>query len=130
MEGSERKLSHNKIPLPEHLYWKFATIVEVIEGWIVIHNLLSRGHKPKTVKALYPTIDDDYFKLIIKYFKKYGTIDIETVFNSVLTDYRKNELRIILERMISLDDFTLEDINTIIPEKFQKELYSPDNWLM
>ncbi|MED4853639.1 hypothetical protein P9386_17685 [Caldifermentibacillus hisashii] len=130
MKESKRKLSQNKIPLPEHLHWKLTTIVEVIEGWRVIHHLLSLGHKPETVKALYPTIDDDYFKLIINYFKQYGTIDIETVFNSILTDYRKNELRIILERMINLDEFTLEDINTIIPEKSQKELLSPNNWLM
>jgi hypothetical protein len=47
-----------------------------------------------------------------------------------LTDYRKNELRIILERMISLNDFTFEDINSIIPDKFQKDLLSPDNWLL
>ncbi|MFP7199340.1 hypothetical protein SFC08_00060 [Lysinibacillus halotolerans] len=124
MEGSERKLSHNKIPLPEHLYWKFATIIEVIESWRVIHNLLSRGHQPETIKALYPTIDDDYFKLITDYFKQYGVIDVETVFNSILTDYRKNELRIILERMISLNDFTFEDINSIIPDKFQKGVFA------
>lgn len=130
LEASERKLSHNKIPLPEHLNWKLATIVEIIESWRVIHNLLSGGHKPETVKALYPTIDDDYFKLITNYFKQYGAIDVETVFNSILTDYRKNELRIILERMINLDDFTFEDINTIIPDKFQKDLLSPDKWLL
>lgn len=69
---------------------------------------------------MYPTIDDDYFKLITNYFKQYGAIDVETVFNSILTDYRKNELRIILERMISINDFTFEDINSIIPDKFQK----------
>lgn len=61
---------------------------------------------------------------------KYGAIDVETVFNSILTDYRKNELRIILERMISLNDFTFEDINSIIPDKFQKDLLSPDKWLL
>lgn len=130
LEGSERKLSQNKIPLPEHLHWKLATIVEVKESWRVIHNLLSRGHQPETIKALYPTIDDDYFKLITDYFKQYGAIDVETVFNSILTDYRKNELRIILERMISLNDFTFEDINSIIPDKFQKDLLSPDKWLL
>lgn len=111
MEESERKLLQNKIPLPEHLHWKLATIVEVIEYWSVIHNLLSRGHQPEKIKALYPTIDDDYFKLITNYFKQYGAIDVETVFNSILTDYRKNELRIILERMISINDFTFEDIS-------------------
>lgn len=130
LEASKRKLSQNKIPLPEHLHWKLATIVEVQESWRVIHNLLSRGHQPETIKALYPTIDDDYFKLITDYFKQYGAIDVETVFNSILTDYRKNELRIILERMISLNDFTFEDINSIIPDKFQKDLLSPDNWLL
>ncbi|MEK0285454.1 hypothetical protein [Caldifermentibacillus hisashii] len=113
MEESERKLLQNKIPLPEHLHWKLATIVEVIEYWSVIHNLLSRGHQPEKIKALYPTIDDDYFKLITNYFKQYGAIDVETVFNSILTDYRKNELRIILERMISINDFTFEDINFV-----------------
>jgi hypothetical protein len=130
LEGTERKLKHNKIPLPEHLHWKLTTIVEVIESWRVIHNLLNRGHKPETVKALYPTIDDDYFKLITNYFKQYGAIDVETVFNSILTDYRKKELRTILERMINLDEFSLEDINTIIPDKFQKDLLSPDKWLL
>ncbi|MEK0289281.1 hypothetical protein P5F77_01970 [Caldifermentibacillus hisashii] len=129
MEGSERRLTHNKIPLPEHLNWKLTSIVEVIESWKVIHNLLSRGHKPETVKALYPTIDNDYFELITNYFRQYGTIDVETVFNSILTDYRKNELRIILDQMIIHDDFSSEDIKSIIPDKFHKELLSPDNWL-
>lgn len=89
VERGRKKLSHNKIPLPEHLNWKLATIVEIIESWRVIHNLLSRGHQPETIKALYPTIDDDYFKLITNYFKQYGAIDVETVFNSIFTDYRK-----------------------------------------
>ncbi len=130
MKKSERKLSQNKIPLPEHLHWKLATIVEVIEYWRVIHNLLSRGHQPETIKALYPTIDDDYFKLITDYFKQYGAFDVETVLNSILTDYRKNELRNILERMINHDNFTFEDIKSIIPDKIQKDLLSPDKWLL
>lgn len=124
MNQFEEKQLHKQIPLQEHLSWKITSIVEVLEGWRIIHQLLSQRHSAAQIKGLFPAMDDDYFNVITNYFAQYGVVDSELVLESLLVDYRKKELEIILERMMKHEEFNLDDIEQVIPVDFKEELLS------
>lgn len=121
------KQIHNQIPLPEHLGWKFSSIVEVMENWRVIHSLLERGFQGEEIKPLFPTLDSDYFHAIIEHFKQHGAVDIDAVLKVLLTDYRERELEVILEQMIKRGNFSLDDLNAVTPNEFREKLLSTNN---
>lgn len=127
MAQFKRKQIHNQIPLPEHLSWKFSSIVEIMESWRVIHTLLSRRYLEEEIQVLFPAMDNDYFQVITEHFKQHGAVNIEEVIKSLLVNYRERELKDILERMIKLEGFSLNALKLVTPNKSQERLLSTHN---
>ncbi|MEL3958220.1 hypothetical protein NST17_13590 [Caldifermentibacillus hisashii] len=121
------KQIHNQIPLPEHLSWKFSSIVEVMENWRVIHTLLGRGFQEEEIKPLFPALDHDYFHVIVEHYEKHGAVDIATVLKALLADYRERELEVILERMMNRGNFSLDDLKAVTPNEFRERLLFTNN---
>lgn len=108
---------HSILPFPKNFYWKFAEVVEMFEFGRISNELLSRGYSSDELYNLFPVQDTDN---MIKYYQKYGSIEIEQIFEA-LTEIYKEKDRIGTIKRLGNSPALLKEMSSIIKSIFPED---------
>lgn len=112
---------HSILPFPKNFYWKFAEVVEMFEFGRISNELLSRGYSSDELYNLFPVQDTDS---MIKYYQKYGSIEVEQIFEALAEIYKEKDRIGTIKRLGNSPALLKEMssiINSIFPEVQNKQ---------
>ncbi|WP_312099393.1 hypothetical protein [Niallia sp.] len=118
---------YGMLPFPQNFYWRFISVIGAFELGRVSNELLKRGYSKDVLALLFPAED---IELMIQHFERYGSIEIEQVFEALAEIYKEKERIGILERAAKKEPVLLDVMSEFIKFNFpnSNEIESEDNY--